>query len=272
MYQLLSTLRGVADLGPMPVEWRPYSTAKMPDPGAVLVSCFPSAGLAPTVAGHYILQVLKLPRIGALSSEDFPPLAVIMGGRVNPPVRAYGSKDLVLVLSEFPLPPSQINPLATAILDMAQQLKVGGILGLEGVVPHPVDTEEAEGQPPEEMVWYAASGSSEALPAEYKAAEVRAMGDGVIGGVSGALLVQAIGAQIPVGTLLVSATDAGYPDHRAAAKVIEVLDRLLPHLQIDTKPLRVQAEMIERALRAAVKSREPATPGAVGPENLPIYQ
>jgi predicted ATP-grasp superfamily ATP-dependent carboligase len=260
----------------MTVEWRPENGAVLPEPGAVLFSCFPSAGLAPTVAGHYMLQVLKLPRIGALTSEDFPPLAVIQGGRVNPPVRAYGNKELVLVLSEFPLPPGLINPLANAILGMAASLKAARVLGLEGVVPHPLEadggSEEVPAKPADEMIWYAGSGASERLPAEYKAAGVRAMGDGVIGGVSGALLVEGLGASIPVGTLLVSATDAGYPDHRAAAKIIEVIDQLLPHVKIDTGPLRTQAEMIERALRAAVKSREPAPPGAPGGEHIPIYQ
>ncbi|MFZ0830718.1 MAG: PAC2 family protein [Thermoplasmata archaeon] len=256
----------------MPVLWRPESSAVLPAPGAVLISCFPSGGLAPTVAGHYMLQMLKLPRLGALTSEEFPPLAVIQGGRVNPPVRAYGNKDIVLVVSEFPLPPSMINPLAMTILDMAAQLQVSAILGLEGVVPHPLDPEDAEATPSEEMVWYAGSGSTEELPAKYKTAGVRAMGDGVIGGVSGALLVQGMGSKLPIGTLLVSATDAGYPDHRAAAKLIEVIDQLLPHVQIDTKPLRTQAEMIERALRAAVKSRPSAPAGAPGTENLPIYQ
>lgn len=255
----------------MPVQWHPESTATMPAPGAVLISCFPSGGLAPTVAGHYILQTLKLPRIGALTSDDFPSLAVIQGGRVNPPVRAYANKDLILILSEFPLPPTLLNPLATAILGVAEQLKVSRILGLEGVVPHPLDTEDSEAVPTEELVWYAGSGSSASLPPDIKAAGVRGMGDGVIGGVSGALLIQGIESKLPIGTLLVSATDAGYPDHRAAAKLIEVIDQLLPHVQIDTKPLRTQAELIERALRAAVKSRPPA-PTGTPPENLPIYQ
>ncbi|MGC2288320.1 MAG: PAC2 family protein [Thermoplasmata archaeon] len=258
----------------MTVVWRPESGAVMPDPGAILLSCFPSAGLAPTVAGHYILQALKLPRIGTLASEDFPPLAVVQGGRVNPPVRAYANKELILVLSEFPLLPGLMNPLAAALIGMSTQLKAGRILGLEGIVPHPSDADAAdtESKTPDEMVWYAGSGSSPHLPEEYKAAGVRTMGDGVIGGVSGALLVEGLTAHIPVSVLLVSATDAGYPDHRAAAKIIEVIDQVLPHVKIDTKPLRTQAEMIERALRAAVKSREPAPPAASGTDHLPIYQ
>jgi predicted ATP-grasp superfamily ATP-dependent carboligase len=246
----------------------------LPDPGALLLSCFPSAGLAPTVAGHYMLQVLKLPRIGALICEDFPPLAVIQGGRVNPPVRAYGNKELILVLSEFPVLPGLVNSLAIAIIDMAMQLKAGRVMGLEGVVPQPMEVDEdtPDAAASDEKVWFAGSGNPTQLPPEFKAVGVRTMDTGVIGGVSGALLVEAIPATIPVGSLLVSAADAGYPDHRAAAKIIEVIDQALPHFKIDTKPLRSQAEMIERALRAAVKSREPAPAGAPSADTLPIYQ
>jgi predicted ATP-grasp superfamily ATP-dependent carboligase len=262
----------------MSVEWRPDPKAQMPDPGGWFLSCFPGAGLAATVAGHYMLQVLKLPRIAALVSDDIPPLAVVQGGRVNPPVRAYGSKELVLVVSEFPLPATLINPLAATILDVAAQMKAVGVLGLEGVVPHPSET-DGEGdateqvlKPSDEMVWYAGSGSVTSLPADYKAAGVRSLGDGVIGGVSGALLVRAISSSMPVGALLVSASDAGYPDHRAAAKLIEVIDRVLPHLKIDTQPLRAQAEMIEKALRAAVKNRQSAPSGPLTTDQPPIYQ
>lgn len=258
----------------MAVVWRPDSGAVLPDPGALLLSCFPSAGLAPTVAGHYMLQALKLPRIGSLSSDDFPPLAVVQGGRVNPPVRAYGNKELILVLSEFPVSPELVNPLASAIIDTAMQLKAGRIMGLEGIVPHPTEAgEEASAPTPsDEQVWFAGSGNPTELPPEFKAVGVRTMDNGVIGGVSGALLVAGIAATVPVGSLLVSAADAGYPDHRAAAKIIEVIDQALPHFKIDTKPLRSQAEMIERALRAAVKSREPAVPGSPSPDTMPIYQ
>lgn len=98
------------------------------------------------------------------------------------------------------------------------------------------------------------------------------MDNGVIGGVSGALLVEGLEAKMPVGALLVSATDAGYPDHRAAARIIEVIDQVLPHFKIDTGPLRSQAEMIERALRAAVKTRNQSSPGLPSPDTLPIYQ
>ena len=99
---------------------------------------------------------------------------------------------------------------------------------------------------------------SEALLDQLTGGKVRLLEDGVIGGVSGALLVEALRRSVPVSILLVSAGLApeGFPDHRAGATLIETLDRLLPELKIDTGPLRTQAEMIERALRAAIKGRD----------------
>lgn len=241
--------------------------------GSVLVSAFPSAGLATIVAAHYIIRALKLPRVGRFESPDVSPIAIVQGGEVNPMVRAYGRPDLGLVLSEFPPTPSQANALARAILDGAERRKSRLIVCLEGVVPHPVggDEDEEEGEAvagideePAEQVWVAFSRRDPALLQSFEPSRARPLEDGVIGGVSGALLVQGIGRSVPVAVFLVSARVAGgVPDHRAGAALIEAVDRLLPEIEIDTKPLRAQAEQIEKALRAAMKSR-PAPP-AEGP-------
>ncbi len=232
--------------------------------GSVVVSAFPSAGLATIVAAHYIIRALKLPRIGRFDSPDVSPIAVVQGGSVNPMVRAYGRPDLGLVLSEFPPTPSQANALARTILENAERHRARLIVCLEGVVPHPVGGEEEEegegavvGVDDEhpEQVWVVFSRNDPALVRSFEPSGARLLEDGVIGGVSGALLVQGIGRNIPVAVFLVSARVAeGLPDHRAGAALIEALDRLLPEIQIDTKPLRAQAEQIEKALRAAMKS------------------
>lgn len=236
-------------------------------PGAVVISAFPSAGLATTVAGHYMIRALKIPRVGRFESPDIAPVAVIQGGEVHPTVRVYGRNDLALVLSEFPPTPSQANALARTILAGAEARKARLIICLEGVVPHPGDGEEEEEKTEgstDEQVWAAYSRPDPALRKTFEAAHARSLEDGVIGGVSGALLVQGIGRPIPVATLLVSAGVAeGLPDHRAGSALIETLDRLLPELKIDTKPLREQAEQIERALRSVMKNR----PAESGPEN-----
>lgn len=265
--------------------WRDEAPAERNfGPNSVVLSAFPSAGLATIVAAHYVIRALKLPRIGRFDSPDIAPIAIVQGGEVSPMVRAYGRPDLALVVSEFPPTPSQANALAKTILDSAEHHRARLIIGLEGVVPNPEGDEEgaeadetsnaavAPGErdsPPDasdEQVWVAYSRHDPAVLKAFGPTKVRPLEDGVIGGVSGALLAQGIGRNVPVAVLLVSARAAGgLPDHRAGAALIETLDRLLPEVQIDTRPLRAQAQQIEKALRAAMRNRAQAT--AAPPED-----
>jgi predicted ATP-grasp superfamily ATP-dependent carboligase len=262
-----------------PYRWRDDTHVPNPiKPGAVVVSAFPSAGLATTVAAHYMIRALALPRIGILDSDDAPPLAIVQQGQVQPSIRVYGRSDLAIVMSEFPPQPNQIRPIADAILDSAERLQARFVLAIEGVVPHPMG-EEAEGpttEVPEQQVWSVVADGQGSLAETLKQAEARPLTEGVIGGISGALLVLAQFRKMPVGGLLVSARDTDvFPDHRAGAALIEVIDRVLPDVQIDTKPLRTQAEVIERSLRAAMKNQKsPETPAVAPPPQdvRSIYQ
>ncbi|MFY9717058.1 MAG: PAC2 family protein [Thermoplasmata archaeon] len=255
--------------------WRDESPeAALATPGNVLLSSFPSAGLATTVAGHYMIRALKLPRIGRFDSPDLSPVAVIQGGEVHPTIRVYGRADFGLVLSEFPPTPSQANAIARAILDGAERRKARCVICLEGVVPHPagddsnseaVTAADANGQG---QIWVAFSRREPGLVGAFEGTNARPLEEGVIGGVSGALLVQGISRSTPVAALLVSAQAAeGLPDHRAGAALIEALDRLLPELKIDTGPLRNQAEQIEKMLRTAMK--HPTAPSDPSADSAP---
>lgn len=255
---------------PLP-RWVDEPGAALPEPGAVLLSCFPSAGLAATVAGHYIVGALGLPRIGIFELPEIPPVAIVQSGQVQPPIRVYGRKDLAVVLSEFPPPLGVVGELSRAILDGAESRRVRLVLGLEGVVPQPLGSDEGDA---EESVWAVLARRDPALMRTFQAAGTRALEDGVIGGLSGALLVGAIRRTIPVAVSLVSARAAeGYPDHRAAAVLIEALDRLLPELSIDTRPLRSQAESIEKALRESMARRpKPAATETPAEPEPAMYQ
>jgi len=238
-----------------------------PGPGAVLLSSFPSAGLATTVASHYILRSLKLPRVGRFESPDLAPIAVVQAGEVNPTIRVYGRPGLGVVLSEFPPLPSQVTPIARTILDAAERSSARLLVCLEGVVPHPElengSQETAVTTDVTENVWVAFSRRDPTVLSAFARTQARGLEEGVIGGVSGALLVQGLGRKVPVAVVLVSTRAAeGLPDHRAGAVLIETLDRLLPELKIDTGPLRKQAAEIERMLRAAMKTR----PAQAAPE------
>ena len=254
--------------------WRDEAAATPPTPGSVLLSSFPSAGLATTIAGHYIVRALKLPRVGRFESADLAPVAVVQAGEVNPTIRVYGRSDLGLVLSEFPPTSSQATAIARTVLDAAERRKARMIVCLEGVVPHPSGGDDEEETPSavapddDENVWVAYSTHDASVVSAFERTAAHPLEEGVIGGVSGALLVQGIGRKVPVAVVLVSSRAAeGIPDHRAGAVLIETLDRLLPELRIDTGPLRKQAEQIERMLRLAMKTR--TGPPAPAPEGTP---
>jgi uncharacterized protein len=251
-------------------------------PGATILSAFPSAGLATIIAAHYMVRALKLPRTGRFDSPELAPVAIVQGGEVHPTIRVYGRRDVALVVSEFPPTPTQAIAIARSILDNAERRGARAVVCLEGVVPHPENEDEAQADPedaPDEQVWVTFSRNEPSFRAPFEAAKARLLEEGVIGGVSGAMLVQGIGRKVPVAALLVSSRVAdGLPDHRAGAALIEALDRLMPELKIDTGPLRAQAEQIEKALRAVMKSRPaagqdvPPTGPAESPPSPEMYR
>jgi len=71
-------------------------------------------------------------------------------------------------------------------------------------------------------------------------------------GLSGGLLLGAIARTTPV-LCLVAQAHKDYPDARAAAKVIETINPLVPLLVLDTKPLRDKARQIESEVRKTLQ-------------------
>ncbi|MDX1611628.1 MAG: PAC2 family protein, partial [Candidatus Thermoplasmatota archaeon] len=94
--------------------------------------------------------------------------------------------------------------------------------------------------------------------------------DGMVAGLSAALLYDS--EHMGLNTLcLLSETQPDHPDARAAARIVSVLDALIPDIPLETGPLLQEAEAIEaqvNEIRAtlAAKQREQA----VGPEG-PMY-
>jgi uncharacterized protein len=92
-------------------------------------------------------------------------------------------------------------------------------------------------------------------------------GNGIITGVSGVLLN--LGKKHGFNAISILAeANPNYPDARAAAKVIEAIDGLLEHVDIDVKPLYSEAENIERTLRMMQKQAANPT-AAPDRDNVP---
>jgi uncharacterized protein len=72
--------------------------------------------------------------------------------------------------------------------------------------------------------------------------------NGVVVGLAGVLLNEGVNRDFDVISIL-SEAHADYPDARAAAAAVEVIDRILLHTNLDTKPLLEEAALIETALK-----------------------
>jgi uncharacterized protein len=83
--------------------------------------------------------------------------------------------------------------------------------------------------------------------------------EGMITGITGVLLYEGVQMKQDVLCLLAEA-HTSYPDSRAAALLVEALDKMLPEIKIDTQPLYKEADEIEQRIRAFLKQAQPTAP------------
>lgn len=227
---------------------------------SLLVVAFPTVGLISSIAGHFIIDSLKLDDIGAIVSKEFMPATVIHKSKPSPPVRIYAGErkcgpdgkceQLAVIISEFMPPYSIIKPLADKILEWAEQKGCKAIVALEGT--------HAVGDRKGEMKVYGV-GSNPEMKNFLKKHKVEETQEGMITGVNGVLLYQGVLMQRDVLCLLSEAHSA-YPDSRAAGNLLKKLDIMLPEIKIDPKPLYKEAKEIEKKIRAFMEQSKPTAP------------
>lgn len=118
--------------------------------------------------------------------------------------------------------------------------------------PEGLVIEKEEGAPPpddEKSVRVYGVGSTQRARDLIIEPNVLPFSEGVITGVAGILLNEGKRRNFDVISLLAEAQQ-DYPDARAAAKIIEIIDRLMLHTRLDAKPLYREAERIEAQIRS----------------------
>ncbi len=222
--------------------------------GAMMVVGFPTHGLVGSVAASYLVHTLDMTPVAYVASERFPPTVIMEGGAVHSPIRMYASKlvcgldrkcdQLVVAISDIQPPVEMVNALGRAILDWAEGKGVQLVVAIEG---QPVD----EGVRGDARV--VAMANRPAVPVIERLAFEPA--NGVITGFAGGILLSSIGRQLPV-LCLVAQAHKDFPDARAAAKVIESINPLVPMLVLDTKPLREKARLLEAQMRKSLEEQK----------------
>jgi uncharacterized protein len=227
---------------------------------SMLVVAFPTVGLISSIAGHFIIDTLKLEEIGAITSREFMPATVIHRSKPSPPVRIYAGKkkcgpegkceQLTVIISEFMPPYNIIKPLADKILDWAEEKGIEPIVALEGT--------HAVGPKKKDMKVYGV-GSNKDMKKILKNYKIKETIEGMITGVNGVLLYEGVLQRLNVMCLL-SEAHTQYPDSRAAGNLLKKLDIMLPEIKIDPEPLYKEAEEIEKKIRQFMEQSKPTAP------------
>ncbi len=248
-----------------------YELKRMDLRGATVIDGFPSVGLVSSIVANYLINALNLAQIGIMDSVYFPTVALVRDGQPMNPVRIYagpkreGTDQVVVFISEFQPPPNLIKAIASTVLDWAQDARCNLLVCPEGLI---VDAKEEDVEDRQVEVY--GIGSTDKAMELLRKQKVTVFEEGVITGVAGVLLNEGRKRDFDVITLL-SEAHPDYPDARAAARAIEVIDALLLHTELDAKPLYEEAERIELQLKAIHHQTEAAKKPGTEPARPSMY-
>lgn len=201
----------------------------------IIINGFPGFGLVGTIATEFLLEHLETKCIGHLWLKDIQPMIAIHEEKVVHPMGLfYNSKYNLLVVHVVAATSGIEWKLGEGIMDIAKQLNAKEIISLEGV-----STNEDVVDP--KTFFFA---SDDKKKQELVRLGLEPLKEGIILGVTSALLLK---SKTPTTCIFVE-THSNMPDSKAAAKIVETLDKYLG-LDVDYDPLLKKAEIFEDHLR-----------------------
>ena len=242
--------------------------------GALVVSCFPSIGFVSSIVAHYLVDKLDLELVGGVRHPKLPPVCLVQDGKPLPPMRFYSGEPIcnmercdkiVLIASEIQVLPELNLPLADTLLDWCTENGVGATMLIDSYAQgigqqHSIFDDD---QTDETLLGI---GSTEVSHQTLEGLGVPLLKQGVVGGITGVMMGESRRRGVDVMAILAESDGeigGSLPDARAAARIIECLDDLLPAVHLDPEPLLAEAQRIEGEIREmmAVHLNPPADTG-----------
>jgi uncharacterized protein len=224
----------------------------------LLIEGFPGIGLVGNIASQYMVHEMKMKYLGAMNSRFFPPLAVMIGGVVNMPVRIYEKEELGLILmtSDIPIHPMASYDVGVEMVRWARSIKVREMVCLAGIT---LMTEQRR---------VFGSVSAPALLDRIKGAtEVFELG--TISGIAGSIMNECRIRGLPAVCLL-GETLSDEPDPRSAASTIEALNKIYG-IGVDTSKLIERAAEIELQMHQLAEQVKSTSTEEVTGKEFPMY-
>jgi uncharacterized protein len=206
-----------------------------------IIEGFPGLGLVGTIATEYLLDHLDVKKIGSVWFSEMNPMVAIHNKKIIEPLGIfYNKKNNLVILHALTNVKGVEWKLADSVCEIAKKLKAKEIISLEGVATkNKIDTKDT----------YYFGGKS---PKKWEKMGLSCLNEGVVIGVTASLMLKL--NSIPMSCIFTE-TSAGLPDSRAAAKMIELLDKYL-NLNVDYVPLVKKAKDFENKIKGIIKNTE----------------
>ena len=216
--------------------------AKIQNPRIILG--FPGFGLVVSIAVEFLIDHLTTEKVGRMLVPEMPAMVAIHQKKVIDAISLYHDKqDNLLFVHGINAPRGLEWEAASQVEKLAVQVKAKEVISLEGV-----GSGDPKGQP---QAYFHAT--DEKTASQLAGMGIKPLEEGIIIGLSAALLST---RDLPI-TCLFAETASELPDSKAAAEIIKVLDRYLG-LEVDYKPLLVQAQKFEQKLKGLLSQSQKA--------------
>jgi|TARA_B100002003_G_C14014035_1_gene489195 uncharacterized protein len=209
-----------------------------------IIEGFPGFGLIGSIVTDFLVDHLECELIGRFLFEDQQSTVMIHKGKVTEPLGIFYNKKFNLVIIHSVVAAQGIEwRAADVVLDVAKQLKAKEIISVEGVGSSmPSQTTN---------VFYYTNKKGKIKVLEQIG--LKPLNEGIIMGVTSAMMLK---VKLPF-TCILAETHSALPDSKAAAKIIEYLDKMVG-LKLDPAPLVEQAEKFESKLKGMMTKNQEA--------------
>ncbi|WXG40739.1 MAG: proteasome assembly chaperone family protein [Candidatus Freyarchaeum deiterrae] len=200
----------------------------------------PDVGLVGMIAASHLVESLNMNVVGYLESDLFPPVIVLHGNKIYHPFRIYQKDNILLLLSEIPVPPLAVNAISQELTKWLKEKNASLIMPLGGVpVPNRMAVEEPD------VYTVPTNDIANKLIDDFS---LLRLDEGIMAGPYASILLDCKKLDLPCLALLAQSFP-NYPDPGAAASVIKVINKVLK-MNIDV------GELIKNAEEIRVKTRD----------------
>ena len=218
-------------------------TAEYAMKNPIAIIGFPDVGLVGSIAALHLVERLKMKVIGHIESDNLPPAVVVHDSRPENLIRIYGMKNIIVLISEFPLFPSIVREISDALGEWFKSRGLEMELILGGI-PHP---QRLEIKSPGVY----GMGTTKEMDDILHKNEIKFFEEGIIIGANGVMLRKCLDEKIPA-LYLLAESHYNFPDPEAAASILTVLNKITG-LDVDVKELVEKGEKIRINARDLMK-------------------